>query len=194
MEIRWRTCVFFSHGAYPQYTVLIRVFMPFYVNSLSCIAFPQNSECNFLCKSTSILECLIVLHTLYCKKRRENIHSVVSVKICQEPYNKTYLFEAVISGSSLCWTTMGMCHHVGHVYSLWWCHDMGTWSVLLVRCEDKTPVTDIFLSLNASVTILDVFLFCLPGQSAGQTVEQSVIWDAGVHLTSQYYDSNGLSY
>ena len=60
---------------------------------------------------------------------------------------------------------------------LWWRHQMETFSALLAICVGNSPVTGEFPS-QRPVTRSWCFLWSAPEQTAGQTIETLVIWDA----------------
>ena len=60
----------------------------------------------------------------------------------------------------------------------WWRHQMGTVSAILALCERNPPVTVGFLLTKASDVELWCCLWSSPEQTAEQTIETAVIWDA----------------
>ena len=55
---------------------------------------------------------------------------------------------------------------------------METFSALLALCEGNQPVTDVSPLTKASGAELRCFLWSVPEQTVGQTIETLVIWDA----------------
>ena len=68
------------------------------------------------------------------------------------------------------------------IYSLkhantWWRHQMEAFSTLLAFCEGKPPVNGGFPSQRPVTRSFD-FFFNVPEETAEQTLETPVIWDA----------------
>ena len=88
------------------------------------------------------------------------------------------------------WEQRQICTRTKYLLT-WWCHQLETFSALLVPCEGNPPITGGYPHRPVTWSF-DLLLWSAPEQTIQQTIETQVIWETiAFIMTSLYWHDNG---